>query len=345
MPEDNTTMITEVNEENSIKSTKKAPAKVLVMGAVVAIILGLTGLGGLTAYGVYRGSENPVIVALASAFRVPVAKVNGATILYRDYVRDLNSLRTFYTKKQTGVSYTKDEESDQVLSRLIANIMIEQVAQELNVTVNETDRETAKKDLLARFDNDETKLATDLKDSLGITLPEFFDRILEPTILEKKAAEQFATNADPKYSAFSEDQVRARHILFPVTTPTDDAKAKADASRVLKEIQKGGDFAELAQKYGTDGTKDQGGDLGWFGRGDMVKEFEDAAFGLNKGELAKTPVKTQFGYHIIKTDDKRTAKNFSAYMNEKLKSAKIEVFGKIHNPFANLQGGATVTTQ
>src|SRR3989338_6553645 len=301
-------------EQTNAEQAKKMPVNLLVLGVGVALLLGLLGLGVSTVYGVYQVSENPVVVSLARAFKIRVAEVNDTPILYSEYIRDTNSLRLFYAKKSTEVPYDKNQQSDQVLSRLIANILIQQTAPDLN-------------------------------DNLGVTLPEFFDRILEPTILEKKVAEQFATSTDPQNSGFAEEQVRARHILFTVNAPADDAKAKADATRVLKELQKGADFAELAKKYGTDGTKDQGGDLGWFGRGDMVKEFEDAAYALNKGELVKAPVKTQFGYHLIKTEDKRSTKNFSAYMNEKLKTAKIKVFGKIHNPFANLQGGATVTAQ
>ena len=226
-------------EQTNAEQAKKMPVNLLVLGVGVALLLGLLGLGVSTVYGVYQVSENPVVVSLARAFKIRVAEVNDTPILYSEYIRDTNSLRLFYAKKSTEVPYDKNQQSDQVLSRLIANILIQQTAQELNVTVTDADREMAKKDILARFENDETKLAADLNDNLGVTLPEFFDRILEPTILEKKVAEQFATSTDPQNSGFAEEQVRARHILFTVNAPADDAKAKADATRVLKELQKG----------------------------------------------------------------------------------------------------------
>ncbi|MDD2646889.1 MAG: protein translocase subunit SecD [Patescibacteria group bacterium] len=84
--------------------------------------------------------------------------------------------------------------------------------------------------------------------------------------------------------------------------------AQKKASDVLaKALKPGADFAALANQYSDDpGTQGQGGDLGWFSRGVMVKEFEDAAFTLKKGQIAKTLTKTEFGYHIIKKTDERT---------------------------------------
>ncbi len=90
-------------------------------------------------------------------------------------------------------------------------------------------------------------------------------------------------------------QVKASHILV---------KKRSQAEKILEELKKGASFAKLAQKYSECPSKKQGGDLGWFGRGKMVPEFEKAAFSLKKGELSDI-VKTQFGYHIIKMNDTR----------------------------------------
>jgi len=85
-------------------------------------------------------------------------------------------------------------------------------------------------------------------------------------------------------------------------------KAQQLSQQVLQKVLKpGSDFSALARQYSEDtGTKDQGGSLGWFTRGAMVKEFEDAAFALKNGEVTKAPAQTQFGYHIIKKLDERT---------------------------------------
>lgn len=94
-----------------------------------------------------------------------------------------------------------------------------------------------------------------------------------------------------------QEEVQARHILVD-----EEAKAK----EIVDKLAKGGDFAALAKENSKDpGSKETGGDLGFFGRGQMVPEFEKAAFELEKGKVS-TPVKSSFGWHIIKVEDKRT---------------------------------------
>ena len=96
-----------------------------------------------------------------------------------------------------------------------------------------------------------------------------------------------------------EETVDAAHILLMVNDPSDDAEVKQRAEEVLKLAQSGQDFAELAQKYSEDyGSAEQGGYLGPFTRGQMVPEFENAAFALNPGEMSEL-VRSQYGYHII----------------------------------------------
>lgn len=86
-------------------------------------------------------------------------------------------------------------------------------------------------------------------------------------------------------------KIKASHILV---------EKQSQALKILHELDDGTDFRELAKKYSTCPSGKRGGDLGSFGRGQMVKPFEDAAFKLNVGDVTKVPVKTQFGYHIIK---------------------------------------------
>ena len=95
-----------------------------------------------------------------------------------------------------------------------------------------------------------------------------------------------------------QEEVHARHILV---------KTEDEAKAVIKELDAGKDFAELAKEKSTDPNKADGGDLGYFGHGRMVKEFEDAAFALPVGTYTKTPIKTDFGWHVIKVEDKRAA--------------------------------------
>lgn len=85
-------------------------------------------------------------------------------------------------------------------------------------------------------------------------------------------------------------KVKASHILV---------EKQSQALKVLEELKAGADFRELAKKYSTCPSGKKGGDLGQFGRGQMVREFEQAVFALKTGQVSE-PVKTQFGYHIIK---------------------------------------------
>ncbi|MHA1215440.1 MAG: peptidylprolyl isomerase [Candidatus Hodarchaeales archaeon] len=87
------------------------------------------------------------------------------------------------------------------------------------------------------------------------------------------------------------DKITAKHILV---------KKRTLAETIIEELNNGAKFEELAKKYSTCPSKKRGGNLGEFGRGQMVKEFEVAAFNLQKGQVTQVPVKTKFGFHIIK---------------------------------------------
>jgi peptidyl-prolyl cis-trans isomerase D len=107
--------------------------------------------------------------------------------------------------------------------------------------------------------------------------------------------------------------VQASHILFKTDaqmTPEAKAAVKAQAQKVLNEIKAGADFAAMAKQYGTDGTKDKGGDLGYFDRTSMVPEFSKAAFGAPGLGLLPTLTETNFGYHIIKVTGKKSENTY-----------------------------------
>jgi peptidyl-prolyl cis-trans isomerase C len=121
----------------------------------------------------------------------------------------------------------------------------------------------------------------------------YFDKSVKASIGEQAAR---AIYEDKVKQLKPEDEVQARHILVS----SEDA-----AQKLLERANAGEDFAQLAKENSGDaGSKEQGGMLGYFGRGQMVPQFEEAAFALKKGELSK-PVQSQFGWHVIKVEDRR----------------------------------------
>ena len=119
-----------------------------------------------------------------------------------------------------------------------------------------------------------------------------------------------------KVSDIYEDTVayaKASHILIK----GEDAEAKQKAQNILNEIKGGASFEAMAREHGTDGTKNRGGDLGWFGEGRMVEEFETAVFSAQSAGLLNNLVKTEFGYHIIRVDETKTNKAYKIAAIEK----------------------------
>src|SRR5258708_47290 len=109
----------------------------------------------------------------------------------------------------------------------------------------------------------------------------------------KARYDQFVKDQKPQ------DQVNAKHILV---------KTEDEAKAVIADLKGGGDFAAIAKEKSNDpGTKATGGDLGWFTKDEMVPEFAEATFKLQKGQYTEAPIKTQFGYHVILLVDRRTA--------------------------------------
>jgi peptidyl-prolyl cis-trans isomerase SurA len=141
------------------------------------------------------------------------------------------------------------------------------------------------------------------------------------------------------------EEVKARHILLRLSqdAPEDEVQsAYRKAEEIRTQLEAGADFEELAKAYSDDpGSKNRGGDLGWFGHGRMVPEFDKAAFALQKGEISE-PVRSQFGFHIIQVVDRRATdalkneikeayikeegnKRFEDWVNKLVDGAKVEV--------------------
>ena len=221
-------------------------------------------------------------------------------------------------KDQSGQTY-KDKYKTLVLDQMINTELLAQNAEKEGIKVTDKEIQGSYNDLKTYVNSDEAIKSA--AEDLGIS-DDFLKQQAKLSLLIQKSQEKFYKEEkvsdsemkkyyDEHIDEYKKDEVEASHILIKTTddnnkplSEAEQKKAKAKAEKVLKEVKAGGDFAELAKKYSQDpGSASQGGSLGAFGKGMMVKEFEDAAFGMEPGEVSDL-VKTDFGYHIIKVTDR-----------------------------------------
>jgi len=150
--------------------------------------------------------------------------------------------------------------------------------------------------------------------------------LLDQVVLAEGQAEKYYQDNQEKFRV--DEQVKARHILIRVGADAGGqelAEAEAKIGEILMQLEAGGDFAELAKNYSQDAAASRGGDLGWFGRGAMVAPFEEAVFALETG-VVSAPVRTDFGIHLIKCDERKTAhvKTFAEVKNNIEKDLRAE---------------------
>ena len=145
----------------------------------------------------------------------------------------------------------------------------------------------------------------------------------------RAVAQKYAVDKLQDKMKATDDEVNAYLASHPEMDT--DKKNRAKAEEILKRARGGEDFAKLAQEFSTDGSKDKGGDLGWFGHGDMVPEFEQAAFALKPGEISEV-VQSKFGFHIIKLEEKKTETK-DGKTEEKVHARHILISDPGANPF------------
>ncbi|MFO8191526.1 MAG: peptidylprolyl isomerase [Bacillota bacterium] len=211
-----------------------------------------------------------------------------------------------------GEEITRDElfetmyslSGTEALDELVTRELIEQEAVAKGIVVNNEDIDAEIKTIVdENFNGSEEELQSVLE-YYGITMDSLRNDARLNLLIEK-LAEQRIDISEEKARQFFEDnsdlfdqpeEIEARHILV---------ETEEEAVEVTARLNEGEDFAALAQEYSTDqSNKDEGGYLGYFGRGEMVEQFEIAAFNLDVGEISE-PVATEFGYHIVEILDRR----------------------------------------
>ncbi|MDI6705074.1 MAG: SurA N-terminal domain-containing protein [Bacillota bacterium] len=240
-----------------------------------------------------------------------VAKVNGQIITKEEFNQKFELYKSSYEQQYGKDIWNKDIEGkkfidvvkEQVVEKLILDRLILEAAdkQGIAVTQEEVSDEIAS---IKEYFEDEQKYL-DFLTSQGMTEEQFADQVKKDLIITKyrdKLVEDVTVSEkevedyyNENIKEFKKDRVKASHILLDT---------KEDAEKILERLKNGEDFSDLAEQYSVDpSAKSNKGDLGYFGYGDMVKPFEEAAFALEKGEISGI-VETQFGYHIIKVFDK-----------------------------------------
>lgn len=212
-----------------------------------------------------------------------LATVNGHKITKEDVQAVLNSM---------GARTTYDALPDEIKKKVLNQIIEQQLLQE-KALKSGVEKDKKYKEALEKL---KKKLALD------IWMKKQLDQI---KVSDKEAKKVYEEHKN----AFQRpESVHARHILL---------KTEEEAKKVIEELSKTpksklkSKFEELAKTKSTGPSAARGGDLGTFGRGQMVKPFSDAAFSLKAGEFTKKPVKTQFGYHVIFVEDKKKSENVS----------------------------------
>ncbi|MEK7680868.1 MAG: peptidylprolyl isomerase [Patescibacteria group bacterium] len=316
------------------------------LGLLLVIIVGVFGFGVYRAYS--KMADDKFTLTVAKILNLPAVKVNKNKVTYVQFVEDLKAIHKMRDydnlqleqgaspQRAPGANLTEELMNEQVLWRLVNTILVEEAAKEFNVTIEQKDVDELKAEMMNNF-KDEVAANEELQKRYGWNFQQYEEKVMRPFILQEKL------DAKIKNDDGLKSQVKDR------------------AEKILQEIKSGADFAEMAKKYSEDSTAAGGGDLDWFGKGNMVPEFEKAAYSLRKGELYPTLVETQFGFHIIKLVDKKTEKvkneagkfvdvekvrashilfrfaDSNKYLDSMVKKANIKLFLNVKNPFEGLK--------
>lgn len=357
--------LTELNPTTPSKpDNSRKKDRLLIFLALGGLVVVLLALIGLSAYRVYaKTGMDKFSLMTAKALRFPAIKVGDDLIYYTDYVDDIKAIHTMrqYDQKQRaggvalerspGAELTSEQMTDQVLWRLVNNLLVRNAAKKYEVAVEDKDVQNLKDQMYQNVAEEyqkalaaKTTLAKEIQEYINIQLLDRYgwsmdvyeQKVMRPFILQTKLAQKFKDDTQLK------EELRTK------------------AQKILQEIKNGADFAATAKKYSEDSSSELGGDLGWFGKGQMVPEFEQAVFSLKKGEVYPTLVETMYGYHIVKLDDKKMEKeknsagklvsvekasashilfrftDLAGYFDKMIKTVKIKLYLNVHNPFAEI---------
>ena len=265
-------------------------------------------------------SITPAVLALATALALPaaaqedpvVARVDDREITRSDVQREVSSLPQQYQQMPFEAVFGA------LRDRAINTALLSNAAE-------------------ARDLADDPAVQEAIRDAERLILR---NRLIERTVAAATTDEALraAYEARKADDGFAREEVKARHILV---------EDEATAAELIAELDGGADFAALAAEHSTGPSGEQGGDLGWFTKDQMVGPFADAAFAMAPGDVSAEPVESRFGWHVIQVEDRRTAvpafeearadleqelgrEAVTALLAELRKGAEIEQIGRAH---------------
>lgn len=268
----------------------------------------------------------------------------------RDFLREQPAFQTDgkfdYKAYERYVNFSMGSSPARYEEDLAARLLSSKYRDAIENAINVSDAEVLQ-DYLLNEDKVDLNFVAFKQDDAGA--------VADPTAAEVAAFEKdHGSEIEARYKRDSNKynepkKNRARHILIKVAEGAPEAevqKAEAKIKDLEKQLAGGKDFAELAKAESEDSSKDKGGDLGWFGPGVMVKAFEDATNALKPGELSK-PVRSPFGFHLIKLEEVKEAQNrtLEAVRGEIAKALVLEqkrdqaIKAKAEKLLADLKGG------
>lgn len=221
-----------------------------------------------------------------------IARVNGSNISESDILHLLTELPSEARQVPSSDLYRL------LLDRAIDQVLVVQAAYKNNL-------------------DDDPNVKVRLQRAANEVLWEAF---LQRQISLNMSKERIQQAFDMMTNSFSEEQIKARHILLA---------SQEEAKAIIQKLKAGANFEVLAKEKSIGPSRDTGGDLGYFSRRQMVKEFSDVAFDLGIKEYSKTPVKTQFGWHVILVEGRRRAESPS--MEQAMPQIRQEVTREILN--------------
>lgn len=265
-----------------------------LVAGVLVLALGLTGCSSL-------GGEKWV------------AKVNGETISLTDYDTRTADVQKAY--EQQGMDFSSEQGKSalkqiqgEILNSMIGSVLVRQDVKKQGLDLESTEVKTAEDNIRKQFDDDaqyeewlkqQSMTVDEVKNYLALS-----NYVTKDVKVTDEEIKQYFDSHQEDYGGQPE-QVKASHILL---------KTEEEANAIIAQLQKSTnlstDFAQLAKEKSTEpGAAESGGQLGYFDAGKMVPEFEKAAFAQKVGTVSTTPVKTDFGYHVIFVEDHKQAVN------------------------------------